>query len=185
MNKRISVIGVGRLGNAFALLAEQAGYGVIGVDKREEYVEELNAKTFRTPEPQIEYLLRRSRNFKATTNVKEAIEWSDLLFVFVPTPSKEDGEYNHEHIEEVVTDLIAYRGNIAEKKLIICSTVTPTFSAWIPSALLSRIKQIPSKPNPYFKYALPIRLSEPIVFRIFFTLSCSPDFIAISPIRLA
>lgn len=125
--KRISVIGCGRLGSAFALLAEQAGYGVIGVDKREGYVEELNAKTFRTPEPQIEYLLRRSKNFKATTNIKEAIEWSDLLFVFVPTPSKEDGEYDHQYVEEVVKDLIAYRGNISGKKLIICATVMPTY----------------------------------------------------------
>lgn len=125
--KRISVIGTGRLGLSFALLAEQSGYGVIGVDKRESYCEELNAKTFKTPEPQIEYLLRRSKNFKATTNIKEAFEWSDLLFVFVPTPSKEDGEYDHQYIEEVVKDLIAYRGNIAGKKLIICCTTMPTY----------------------------------------------------------
>lgn len=125
--KRISVIGCGRLGSAFALLAEQAGYGVIGVDKREGYVEELNAKTFRTPEPQIEYLLRRSKNFKATTNIKEAFEWSDLLFVFVPTPSKEDGSYDHQYVEEVVKDLIGYRGNIAGKSLIIGCTTMPGY----------------------------------------------------------
>ena len=65
---KIGIIGAGRLGICFALLCEQAGYNVLVSDIREDYVNDLNAKKISTNEPEVEDLLRISKNFKATTN---------------------------------------------------------------------------------------------------------------------
>ena len=44
----ITVFGIGRLGLGLALLIEQAGYNVLGVDINREYIKHLNNKTFKT-----------------------------------------------------------------------------------------------------------------------------------------
>ena len=50
-SKKITVIGIGKLGLGFALLLEKAGYNVLGVDIFPEYVENLNKKTINFAEP--------------------------------------------------------------------------------------------------------------------------------------
>ncbi|GJD12191.1 GDP-mannose 6-dehydrogenase [Galdieria sulphuraria] len=55
--KRITLIGVGRLGLCLALVAERAGYKVLGVDVLPQYVEKINDKTLVSSEPFVtEYL---------------------------------------------------------------------------------------------------------------------------------
>jgi len=76
---KIGVIGAGRLGICFALLCEQAGYDVLVSDIREDYVNDLNRKKITTNEPEIEDLLRVSKNFRATNNNKEVIDECDLI----------------------------------------------------------------------------------------------------------
>lgn len=128
MNK-ISVVGVGRLGLSFALIAEQAGYHVIGCDVRADHVDQLNNKTFRTPEPHIEELLKASSNFFATENIGSAIAFSDFIFVFVPTPSKPNDEYDHQYVEQVVDSIFTYEkwNELNTKTLVICCTVMPGY----------------------------------------------------------
>ena len=82
-NKNITVIGVGRLGLGLALLIEKAGFNVCGVDILPSYVKSLNDKTFKTKEPEYELLLKNSINFKATTNLKEGLDHSDIVFIIL------------------------------------------------------------------------------------------------------
>lgn len=62
---RCSVVGlgVGRLGLCIALVMERAGYDVVGVDVFPGYVEALNNKTFRSPEPRVNEFLDSLRTF--------------------------------------------------------------------------------------------------------------------------
>ena len=53
MNK-IGVIGVGKLGLSFALLAENRGLEVWGSDISQEYIDSLNDKTLKSNEPYVE-----------------------------------------------------------------------------------------------------------------------------------
>ena len=53
MNK-IGVIGVGKLGLSFSLLAENRGLEVWGSDVSEEYINHLKNKTLKSNEPYIE-----------------------------------------------------------------------------------------------------------------------------------
>lgn len=117
---KIGIIGAGRLGICFALLCEQAGYDVLVSDIREDYVNDLNAKKISTNEPEVEDLLRISKNFRVTTNNKEVIEECDLIYTLVATPSLEDGSYDVSAVWDVVKDL----KDITEKKYFVVGCTT-------------------------------------------------------------
>ena len=117
---KIGVIGAGRLGICFALLCERAGYDVLVSDVREDYVNDLNAKKISTNEPEVEDLLRISKNFRATTNNKEVIEECDLIYTLVATPSLEDGSYDVSAVWDVVEDL----KDVTKKKYFVVGCTT-------------------------------------------------------------
>lgn len=117
---KIGVIGAGRLGICFALLCERAGYDVLVSDIREDYVNDLNAKKISTNEPEVEDLLRISKNFRATTNNKEVIEECDLIYTLVATPSLEDGSYDVSAVWDVVEDL----KDVSKKKYFVVGCTT-------------------------------------------------------------
>ena len=117
---KIGVIGAGRLGICFALLCERAGYDVLVSDIRADYVNDLNAKKISTNEPEVEDLLRISKNFRATTNNKEVIEECDLIYTLVATPSLEDGSYDVSAVWDVVEDL----KDVTKKKYFVVGCTT-------------------------------------------------------------
>ena len=117
---KIGVIGAGRLGICFALLCERAGYDVLVSDIREDYVNDLNAKKISTNEPEVEDLLRISKNFRATTNNKEVIEECDLIYTLVATPSLDDGSYDVSAVWDVVEDL----KDVTKKKYFVVGCTT-------------------------------------------------------------
>ena len=126
MNKNVSIIGVGRLGLCLALNLERKGYNVIGVDVIPEYVDALNKKKFDSPEPEVNGLLKTSKNFKATTDLKEALQ-NDILFVVVHTPSLKSGKFDHQYIDRIVNGLIQLGVQPTKKHLVISSTTEPGY----------------------------------------------------------
>ena len=102
MNKNISVIGVGRLGLCFALTLEKSGYNVVGLDIREEYVNSLNNKTFKSPEPSVDDYLAACENFVATTSLENTINHARVLYTVVATPSLSNGRYDHSQMDSLV-----------------------------------------------------------------------------------
>lgn len=119
---KIGVIGAGRLGICFALLCEAAGYDVLVSDIREDYVNDLNNRKIVTNEPEVENLLRTTKNFRATTNNKEVIDECDLIYTLVATPSKEDGSYDVSSVYRVVEDFVDVTST---KYFVIGCTVNP------------------------------------------------------------
>ncbi len=119
---KIGVIGAGRLGICFALLCEQAGYDVLVSDIREDYVNDLNDRKITTNEPEVEDLLRVSKNFRATTNNREVIDECDLIYTLVATPSCDDGSYDVSAVWQVVEEF----ADVEKKKhLVIGCTTNP------------------------------------------------------------
>ena len=116
----IGVIGAGRLGICFALLADRAGYKVIVSDVRESYVKNLQQKKISTNEPLVEDLLKAS-NIKATTSNRDVIEEADIIYTFVATPSLQDGSYNVSAVESVVKDL----KGVTDKTFVVGCTTNP------------------------------------------------------------
>jgi nucleotide sugar dehydrogenase len=101
---KIGVIGAGRLGICFALLCEEAGYEVLVSDVRKEYVDALNKGEIVTNEPEVKNLLKRAKNFRATSDNREVIRQCDFIYTLVPTPSNDDGSYDVSAVWSVVND---------------------------------------------------------------------------------
>ena len=123
---KIGVIGAGRLGICFALLAESAGHDVYVSDVRPSYVAQINAREIFSNEPDVEELLMESKHLRATTNNQDVIKSSDVIFTFVPTPSLDDGSYDCSLVDSVVCDLLR-APNLEGKKFIIGCTTNPGF----------------------------------------------------------
>ena len=123
---KIGVIGAGRLGICFALLAESAGHDVFVSDVQASYVSKLNAKELYSNEPEVEDLLLRSKKLRASTNNQDVIKSSDVIFTFVPTPSLDDGSYDCSLVDAVVCDLLR-SPNLEGKKFIVGCTTNPGF----------------------------------------------------------
>lgn len=135
MKQKVSVIGIGRLGLSFALLVNSKGYDVIGCDVNEKYIDSLNDRTFSSNEPHINGLLKET-SMRFTTDAKEAFEHSDIIFVFVQTPSKVDGEYDHKYIDQIVSKI--ERLGVKNKTLVIGCTVMPYYCGRLQDKLSSQ-----------------------------------------------
>ena len=136
-NKNITVIGVGRLGLGLALLIEKAGFNVCGVDIFPSYVKLLNDKKFRTKEPEYETLLKNSKKFKATTDLQEGLNHSDIIFIIVPTPNG-GGErlYDHSILSNLLLKINKHK--IKNKSLIIGCTIMPGYIRDIANLLITQ-----------------------------------------------
>lgn len=135
---RIGVVGVGRLGICFALLLDRAGYEVIGSDIRTNYVSGLNKKQITTNEPQVADMLRDSKNIKFTTDTRDVIQTSDVIYIMVATPSLSDGSYDISAVQRVVEDIEECDFDIAGKILVVGCTTNPGDCQRIQDRLRSR-----------------------------------------------
>jgi UDPglucose 6-dehydrogenase len=122
---KIGVIGVGRLGICFALLLDCAGYTVKGSDIRTNYVAGLNQKKISTNEPGVADMLAQSKSISFTTDTREVIQNSDIIYVMVATPSLADGSYDISAVRRVIDDVKECDFDIAGKILVIGCTTNP------------------------------------------------------------
>tara|TARA_B100000315_G_C14580945_1_gene590432 strand:+ start:903 stop:2060 length:1158 start_codon:yes stop_codon:yes gene_type:complete len=126
-HKNISVVGIGRLGLAWSLVLEKAGYNVIGCDIDEDYVKSINDKSLNTIEPHVIEYLNKANNFVATNDLKFALSSSTMIFINVRTESDIDGQYDHSQLE-VLTNSILHIGKQNQKKhLVIATNVNPGY----------------------------------------------------------
>lgn len=147
--EKITVIGIGRLGICTALCFESKGYDVTGVDVNSDYITSLNEKTFTSPEPRVNSYLRQSKNFKATTNLKEGLDHSDIIFIIVPTPTlKNSKSYDHSILINLLIDINNFR--VENKLLVITSTVMPGFTTKIAKFAIRDCKNTSLSYNPEF-----------------------------------
>lgn len=126
MVKKISIIGVGKLGLALGLNLEKKGFEVLGIDLNSDYIDNLNNKSFFSSEPFIMDFLKSSKNISFSTDIEKSLE-NDVIFVVVKTPSTFDWKYDHSQIDDVVDKLISLGRQERRKDLIINSTTFPGY----------------------------------------------------------
>ena len=122
----ISIIGVGRLGLCVALVFEKYGYNILGCDVIAEYVNKINTKTLFSYEPGVNNLLKESKNFEATTNIIDTINFSDIIFIYVATPSTGgNNHYDHTALGRVLMKINEQK--VCNKHIIIGCTIMPGY----------------------------------------------------------
>ena len=135
MSNNITVIGIGKLGLGFALLLERAGYNILGVDIFPEYIKKINDKTIQFTEPQYTELLQNSKNLRATTDLREGLDHSDLIFLIVQTPNGGGSKfYDHTILSNLLEKI--NREKPVNKTIIIGCTVMPNYINQIGKQLL-------------------------------------------------
>src|SRR3989338_1241133 len=115
----ISIFGSGYVGLVSAACFADMGNHVICVDINKEHVEKLTQGKCPIYEPGLETLLQE--NTKAgrltfTTNARQAVQNSTILFIAVGTPPQADGSADMKHVEEVADTIGA---EINEYKVIV------------------------------------------------------------------
>jgi nucleotide sugar dehydrogenase len=127
--EKIGVIGIGKLGLCFALNLERVGYEVVGVDVDEEYVNQLNNRTYTSLEPYVDDYLQAASNFRATTKLSNVIEDEliDIMFIMVATPSASDGRYDHYQINRVLDKITNFNKQQHTRHLVVSCTTMPGY----------------------------------------------------------
>jgi UDPglucose 6-dehydrogenase len=114
MKRNIVIIGTGYVGLTTGICFAYLGHKVICVDKDRGKIQKLKRGIVPIYEPGLEDILKRYRkNIKFTTNLKEGIEDSEVIFICVGTPSKENGDidmtYFKQAVKEIAKALDGYR----------------------------------------------------------------------------
>jgi UDPglucose 6-dehydrogenase len=101
---KITVIGSGYVGLVTGTCFAELGNDIICVDIDEDKIKKLNNNIIPIYEPGLDELVLRNRKenrLKFTTDLKKAIKESEIIFICVGTPPKENGEADLSFVENV------------------------------------------------------------------------------------
>ncbi|MBI5050665.1 MAG: UDP-glucose/GDP-mannose dehydrogenase family protein, partial [Nitrospirae bacterium] len=125
---KLSVIGLGKLGACSAACFASKGFEVVGVDINKDVVDAINNGRAPVYEPRLQELITFSKGrLKATQNYAEAIYESDITFLIVPTPSKQDGHFSDKYLQDALKhlSLSLKKTNKDYHLFVVTSTVSP------------------------------------------------------------
>jgi UDPglucose 6-dehydrogenase len=125
----IAVIGTGYVGLVTGTCFAETGNHVICVDIDKEKISRLKRGIIPIYEPHLEGMFQRNIKAKRllfTTNLKEAVEKSLLIFLALPTPPDEDGSTDLSHIISVAHQLGKI---IREYKIVVNKSTVPVGTA--------------------------------------------------------
>lgn len=133
---KIGIIGTGYVGLVTAVGLANLGHDVIGTDVDDEKIELASKGIAPIYEPGLEELLKNNLdkgNLHFSKDLDDTILKSDVLFVCVNTPPREDGSADMSYVESVARRIAA---NLNKYKLIVeKSTVPIKTSSWIKRTL--------------------------------------------------
>ncbi|MEZ0169727.1 nucleotide sugar dehydrogenase [Microvirga sp. TS319] len=126
---QISVFGIGYVGAVSAACLANDGHNVIAVDPNPQKVEPLNAGVSPIVEPGLEELIQggiRSKRLKATNDVRDAVQGSDLSFICVGTPSRTNGSLDTGYVTAAAEQIgAAIREKNSFHSIVMRSTILP------------------------------------------------------------
>ncbi|MDP8233784.1 MAG: nucleotide sugar dehydrogenase [Candidatus Saelkia tenebricola] len=126
-NKKISVIGLGKLGLCSAACFASKGYKVIGVDIDSHRVDLINSGQNPILETNLTETLKKCKdNLRATIDYNDAINNTQVTFIVVATPSEADGSFSNQQLEESLKAIgSALKSKSDYHLVVITSTVMP------------------------------------------------------------
>ena len=136
---RIAVVGSGYVGLVAGACLADTGFEVYCVDIDDAKIERLKRNEIPIYEPGLEPLVQRNQEdgrLQFTTDIKEAVENSDVIFIAVGTPPDEDGSADLKHVLAVASDIGTYMNG--EKVVITKSTVQVGTAAKVRAAIEKR-----------------------------------------------
>jgi len=139
MAKRIAVIGTGYVGLVTGTGLADFGNRVICVDVDKAKIDMLNNGQIPIYEPGLKELV--DKNFREgrlsfTTDIDRAIKESEVVFIGVGTPSKDNGEADLSYVEAVVESIAK---NLDGYKVIVTKSTVPVgTNSWIKKTIVEK-----------------------------------------------
>ena len=129
---KISIVGTGYVGLVTGTCFADLGNHVICVDKDRKKIEDLKKGIIPIYEPGLEKLVKknvRKGRLSFNTSVQEGVKKSEIIFIAVGTPSKDNGEADLTYVEEVSRTIAK---SMKEYKIIVeKSTVPVRTGEWV------------------------------------------------------
>lgn len=123
---KLSVIGLGKLGLPMAALYASRGFEVTGIDVDEAYIGILNNGEIPIQETDLPKILCRGVDNLTFTTSYKAVKKSKIVFIIVPTPSNEKGEFIDDYVVSAVKAIAEeIKDTDANPLVVITSTVMP------------------------------------------------------------
>ena len=117
MNKKLAVVGLGKLGLCSALCFAKAKFDVIGYDISKSNLENISKKKFDNYEKDVvKYLKLYRRNYLFTNNLDEILK-QKTIFVIVPTPSRKDYSFSNDYINQFLKEFTNLLIKTKKKKI--------------------------------------------------------------------
>ena len=132
---RIGMVGTGYVGLVTGACFSEMGNRVVCVDIDKEKIEKLKKGIIPIYEPGLERLVKenyKKGNLHFTTDIKEALDNSEIIFIAVGTPQGEDGSADLRYVEAVAKEI----GELMEKPIIVVNKST------VPVGTADRVREI-------------------------------------------
>jgi UDPglucose 6-dehydrogenase len=133
----IAVVGTGYVGLVTGTCFAETGNNVICVDNNQQKVHRLKNGEIPIYEPGLDVIFDRNTKegrLHFTTNLREAVEQSQIIFLALPTPPGDDGSADLSYIMGVARDL---SGIISDYKVIVDKSTVPVGTAEKVAAILA------------------------------------------------
>ena len=129
---KICIIGSGYVGLVSGACFADLGNNVICLDKDEAKIAKLKKGAIPIYEPGLEELIRRNTRegrIHFTTSLREGIRKSEVIFIAVGTPSKDNGEADLTFVEHVSREIALYMPSY--RLIVEKSTVPVNTGEWV------------------------------------------------------
>lgn len=123
MQRKITIIGTGYVGLTTGCCLAHLGHKVICVDKDKNKIQKLKKGIIPIYEPGLKEILEKyKKNIEFITDLKNAVEKSEALFICVGTPSKKDGSIDMSYYKGAIKEIANVLNNY---KIIINKSTVP------------------------------------------------------------
>lgn len=126
---KIAIVGTGYVGLVTGTCLAETGNSVICVDINEEKVKMMKAGKLPIYEPGLDLLFHRNIDqgrLRFTTDLAEAVEDAEIIFLALPTPPDGDGAADLSYVLGAAKDIA---GIIKEYKIIVTKSTVPVGTA--------------------------------------------------------
>jgi UDPglucose 6-dehydrogenase len=139
----ITIVGTGYVGLVTGTTLAELGNSVFCVDIDENKVENMKKGIVPIYEPNLEEMFLRniqSNRLFFTTNLKEALDKSEVIYLALPTPPGEDGSADLSYVLKVANDI---GDMMTEYKVVVNKSTVPVGTADKVRAVISSKTNIP------------------------------------------
>ncbi len=141
MIKRVSVVGLGKLGSCMAAAMAHKGLEVVGVDVSSTTVARINDGIAPVVEPNLAKLIGANRvRLHATQDWDLAVQNTDATFIVVPTPTDDNGSFSLRYVLKAAHEIGRAMASKSQYHLVVVtSTVLPGSSDYAIAPLLESV----------------------------------------------